>query len=104
MAPVPERPLSKAESKSLDAIESGFTAEHWARRRRRLMGLVAMFVTAVLAIGLIAPTPALVLCALVALAFAGPLMVALWSRALGLDDGRREAKIRLTARRRLRRR
>jgi hypothetical protein len=68
-----------------------------------MMGFLALWVAVVVVVGVIAPTAALTLCALVVVAFAGPVVVAIWLRALGIEDTRREKKVRLTARRRLRR-
>jgi hypothetical protein len=82
MKPTPERPLSKAERQALDAIEAGFAAERRARRRRRRIVVLSVCTAALAAIGLAAPQAALTLSAAIAVAFAGPMMMALcWRMA-----------------------
>jgi hypothetical protein len=93
---MPERPLSRAETRALDAIESGFVFEHRTRHRRRNAVLLAVGVAALAVIALFAPTAAFTLVAFVAVAFAGPVMVALFLRVAQIDNTHPEKRRRLT--------
>ena len=100
----PDRPLTSAESRALDAIESGFVFEHRTRRRRQRIAVLVSAVVALAIVAVLAPPAALTLGAAIALAFAGPLVVSVWLRILRVDDSRVPANRRLTGGRLPRRR
>jgi hypothetical protein len=86
MASRSARPLSNAERQALDAIEAGFVRERRLRRRRWRIALLAVAVAALAVVALVAPVAALTLCAAIAVAFVGPLVITLFWRSVQTND------------------